>query len=50
VSPSSKLTEGELGMPHELKTANSNLAIQGIGISVPGICLASKLPLAYDAL
>jgi hypothetical protein len=32
VSASSKLTEGELGMPHELKTANWNLAIPGIGI------------------
>jgi hypothetical protein len=37
-------------MPHELKTVNWNLAIPGIGTSIPGIYLASKSPLAYDAL
>jgi hypothetical protein len=43
-------TNGELGMPHGLRTVNLILAIPGIRKTIPGIYLASKSPLAYDAL
>jgi hypothetical protein len=44
------LTNSELGMPHGLRTVNLILAIPGIRITIAGIYLASKSPLAYDAL
>jgi hypothetical protein len=37
-------------MPHDLRTVNWILAIPGIRNTIPGIYLASKSPLAYDAL